>query len=104
MSTESRCAVLLLLAGEAEQLEAKGQFSRRLDQRAAELLGWRVSRDPYWNEPGNNPPGDEYCIRRDGRCDVPCNEGLPYFSSSTLRRLSSELLRPEDLPLVTPRI
>jgi hypothetical protein len=58
-------------------------MSRQDDKRIAESLGWRVSFDPWWNwHPGPrfDPPGDEWCVRRDGRLDRPCNESLPHFS------------------------
>jgi hypothetical protein len=56
-------------------------------QDVARSLGWRVSRDPYWNWHKKDeapsfyfdPSGDEWCIRRDGRTDLPCNEALPSF-------------------------
>jgi hypothetical protein len=57
--------------------------SRECDAAIGRSLGWRVSRDNYWNwHPGPkfDPPGDEYCIRRDARNDVPCNEALPAFT------------------------
>jgi hypothetical protein len=63
-------------------------MSREQDAAIAEAKGWRVSRDPWWNwhhsddPPGFyfDPEGDEWCIRRDGRKDIPCNEALPNFS------------------------
>ena len=61
---------------------------RRIDVKIGRALGWRVSQDGYWNwqgyVPGKgpvfDPPGDEWCIRRDARRDVPCNESLPTFT------------------------
>lgn len=64
--------------------EAQGP-SRELDAKVAEAIGWRVSRDPWWNwheGPRYDPPGDEWCIRRDGRNDLACNEALPAFTAS----------------------
>jgi hypothetical protein len=58
---------------------------RERDREIAEARGWRVSRDPWWNwHPGPrfDPPGDEWCIRKDGRKDLPCNEALPHFTQS----------------------
>lgn len=57
---------------------------REVDAAIARALGWRVSQDHWWNwHPGPrfDPPGDEWCIRKDGRADIPCNEALPHFSS-----------------------
>lgn len=67
-------------------------MSREDDKRIAEGMGWRVSHDPWWNwhkkeEPPGfyfDPPGDEWCIRRDGRNDLPCNEALPHFTLETV--------------------
>lgn len=70
-------------------LEQRGS-DRQTDREIAEALGWRVSRDPWWNwHPGPvfDPPGDEWCIRRDGRNDRPCNEGLPHFTAPLLRSI-----------------
>lgn len=61
-----------------------GESSRDLDRACAEALGWRVSKDPWWNwHPGPvfDPPGDEWCIRKDGRNDLACNEALPHFTA-----------------------
>ena len=34
-----------------------------------------------WHEgPRYDPPGDAWCIRKDGRNDLPCNEALPHFT------------------------
>jgi len=66
-----------------------GVENRQIDRQCAEILGWRVSRDEWWNwHPGPvyDPPGDEWCIRRDGRNDVPCNEALPRFTAETFRK------------------
>lgn len=70
----------------------EGPHSRQIDKEIAESLGWRVSNDPWWNwHPGPrfDPPGDEWCIRRDGRNDVPCNEALPVFTPGMLQELST---------------
>lgn len=64
-----------------------GERTRNLDKQCAEALGWRVSRDPYWNHP-DGPEGDEYCIRRDGRTDIPCDEALPRFTPALFHLLS----------------
>ena len=64
--------------------EATGP-SRELDAKVAEAIGWRASHDPWWNwheGPRYDPPGDEWCIRRDGRNDLACNEALPSFTAS----------------------
>jgi len=66
-------------------------MSRIEDKKIAESMGWRVSFDAWWNwnkmddPPGFyfNPPGDGWCVRRDGRNDLPCNEALPHFSTET---------------------
>jgi hypothetical protein len=61
--------------------------SRQLDKEIAEALGWRVDNDPWWNwhqGPRFDPPGDEWCIRKDGRLDRPCNEALPRFTVEML--------------------
>lgn len=72
-----------------EALEADGkQPSRETDREIALALGWRVDNDPWWNwHPGPrfDPPGDEWCIRRDGRKNRPCNEALPHFTAELLR-------------------
>lgn len=73
-----------------ELLEQKPEHGRGLDIEIAQALGWRVSKDPWWNwHPGPvfDPPGDEWCIRRDGRNDVPCNEALPVFTAEMLRQI-----------------
>jgi len=71
-----------------EEMERRGETtSRETDREIALALGWRVSHDPWWNwHPGPrfDPPGDEWCIRRDARNDVPCNEGLPHFTTKIL--------------------
>ena len=67
---------------------AVGGPDRLIDVEIGRALGWRVSSDDYWNwrgyvegeGPVYDPPGDEWCIRRDGRPDVPCNEALPTFT------------------------
>lgn len=67
-----------------------GESSRDLDKACAEALGWRVSKDPWWNwheGPVYDPPGDEWCIRKDGRNDVPCNEALPHFTAESFEQL-----------------
>lgn len=66
-----------------------GEKSRSLDAACAEALGWRVDRDPWWNwHPGPvyDPPGDEWCIRKDGRKDLACNEALPHFTEELFER------------------
>ena len=63
-----------------------GEVSRDLDRACGEALGWRVDHDEYWNwneGPRYDPPGDAWCIRKDGRRDVPCNEALPHFTPET---------------------
>lgn len=63
---------------------ASGETGRKLDEACAEALGWRVSKDPWWNwheGPVFDPPGDEWCIRKDGRRDLPCDEALPHFTT-----------------------
>jgi hypothetical protein len=76
---------LELLEQEAEE----GRSHRRaVDVEIAQAMGWRVSQDPWWNwhpGPRYDPPGDEWCIRRDGRNDLPCNEALPRFTANILR-------------------
>ena len=71
-------------------MEDRGEKpSRLIDRDIALALGWRVSQDPWWNwHPGPrfDPPGDEWCVRRDGRNDRPCNEALPNFTSNLLRQ------------------
>lgn len=68
-----------------------GESSRDLDRACAEALGWRVSHDEWWNwHPGPvyDPPGDAWCIRKDGRNDLPCNEALPHFTAEIFRAAS----------------
>lgn len=68
--------------------------SRQIDKEIAEALGWRVDQDPWWNwHPGPrfDPPGDEWCIRKDARRDRPCNEALPRFTPEMLRAAPSSL-------------
>lgn len=63
------------------------EHSRQTDVEIGEALGWRVSNDEWWNwhpGPKYDPPGDAWCIRRDGRNDVPCNEALPVFTREIL--------------------
>ena len=65
----------------------KDMSDRHRDKEIAESLGWRVSFDPWWNwhtGPIFDPPGDEWCIRKDGRNDLRCNEALPHFSMKTV--------------------
>lgn len=62
--------------------------SRQMDVEIGQALGWRVSHDEWWNwhpGPKYDPPGDAWCIRRDGRLDLPCNEALPVFTVEILR-------------------
>jgi hypothetical protein len=78
-----------------EKQEAKGSHSRELDREIGKALGWRVSCDEWWNwRPGPvyDPPGDEWCIRKDGRKDRPCNEALPWFTAAMLRQMIQEHL------------
>lgn len=66
-----------------------GEVSRDLDRACGEALGWRVSHDEWWNwHPGPvfDPPGDAWCIRRDGRNDRPCNEALTHFTAESFER------------------
>lgn len=68
---------------------------REIDREIGEALGWRVSHDEWWNwhpGPKYEPPGDAWCIRRDARLDLPCNEALPVF---TIEILQSELKQKE---------
>lgn len=56
---------------------------RLIDVQIGRALGWRVSHDEWWNwheGPVYDPPGDAWCIRRDARRDLPCNEALPTFT------------------------
>lgn len=65
-----------------------GETGRDLDRACAEALGWRVSRDEWWNwHPGPvfDPPGDAWCIRKDGRLDTACNEA-PHFTEQLFER------------------
>ena len=76
-----------------------GEASRDLDRAAGEALGWRVDRDPWWNwHPGPvyDPPGDEWCIRKDARKDVPCNEALPHFTAEDFERALLTALNPSE--------
>ena len=60
-----------------------GGPDRRIDVEIGKALGWRVSHDDWWNwheGPRYDPPGDAWCIRKDARRDVPCNEALPTFT------------------------
>lgn len=78
---------------EAMVLLKAEQSGRQLDSQIAEALGWRVSRDPWWNwheGPVFDPPGDEWCIRKDGRRDLPCDEALPHFTYEMLGALVFE--------------
>ena len=84
-----------MMASEMQKMQAKSILwaaiegpDRRLDVKIGEALGWRVSSDSWWNWKGHDPqtgpkfdpPGDEWCIRRDARSDRACNEGLPEFT------------------------
>lgn len=76
-----------------------GENSRRLDAAAAEALGWRVDKDPWWNwheGPIFDPPGDEWCIRKDGRNDLPCNEALPHFTAELFEQAVRSLPSPRS--------
>jgi hypothetical protein len=70
-----------------------GDHTRATDAEIARALGWRVSHDEWWNwHPGPrfDPPGDAWCIRRDGRLDLPCNEALPHFTPQMLRAVGDQ--------------
>jgi hypothetical protein len=59
------------------------RINREKDAEIARTLGFRAERDPWWNwhaGPRFDPPGDEWCMRRDGRPDLPCDEALPHYS------------------------
>lgn len=73
-----------------------GEVSRDLDRACGEALGWRVSKDAWWNwHPGPvfDPPGDEWCIRKDGRKDTACNEALPHFTAEMFEKLLASAIR-----------
>ena len=61
---------------------------RMRDVEIGRALGWRVSHDEWWNWKGKpedgppvyDPPGDAWCIRKDARNDLACNEALPTFT------------------------
>lgn len=66
---------------------ASKPHSREDDKEIAKALGWRVSKDDWWNVKQDGtiyPPGDEWCVRRDGRLDIACNEALPVFTPEIL--------------------
>lgn len=74
-----------------------GETGRRLDAACAEALGWRVDHDEWWNwhpGPRYDPPGDAWCIRKDGRVDVPCNEALPQFTAESFEAALRDRSRP----------
>lgn len=100
MRTESE----VVMADQVQKLKARSLLcgaihgpDRRLDAEIGRALGWRVSRDDWWNHKGQDengtptydPPGDEWCIRRDARPDVPCNEALPCFTFMVRRDAES---------------
>lgn len=76
-----------------EDLRLRPGFDRERDRTIGEALGWRVSHDDWWNwKPGPvfDPPGDAWCIRKDGRLDEPCNEALPIFTVEILEQIIAE--------------
>lgn len=77
------------IAAQAHLFGAIEGPDRQIDVEIGQALGWRVSHDDWWNWRGQrpedgspiyDPAGDAWCIRKDARRDVPCNEHLPEFT------------------------
>lgn len=89
----TRTALVALI----ERVEKAEGPSRELDAAITRCVhpDWRVDRDKFWSE-GNH---DAWCIRRDGRLDMPCDEALPRFTASIDAALT---LVPEIVAPSTP--